>query len=75
MSILSPSPVPKGTTNPTVSRFLDRHVGGPCLRCKSAIEEGSTWAMLAQVSSDKDVSGGRFCGSCLDSFRHWLGVR
>jgi hypothetical protein len=72
MSILFPRPVPKGTTNPTVTRFLDRHISGPCLRCKSAIVEGSPWATLAQVSSDKDVSGGRFCGQCLDSFGKWL---
>ena len=75
MSILSPRAVPKGTTNPTVSRFLDRHTGGPCLRCKAEIQRGAEWAMLAQVSSDQDVSGGRFCGSCLVSFRRWLGVR
>jgi len=72
MSILFPGPVPKGTTNPTVTRFLDRHWVAPCLRCKTPIESDEPWAMLAQVSSDKDVSGGRFCGSCIASFGEWL---
>lgn len=62
-----------GTTNPTVSRFLDRHAVGPCLRCKEAIGDGEAWAMLAQVRSDRDVLGGRFCTSCVKSFRRWLG--
>jgi hypothetical protein len=72
MSILSPGPVPKGTTNPTVTRFLDRHREAPCLRCGTAVGQAGRWAMLAQVSSDKDVSGGRLCGPCVRSFGKWL---
>lgn len=68
----SASTVRPGTTNPTVSRFLDMHMAAPCLRCGVSIQKGQGWAMLAQVFSDRDVSGGRFCGRCLGSFAAWL---
>lgn len=61
-----------GDTNPTVSRFLDMHMAAPCLRCGTKIRANQGWAMLAQVFSDRDVSGGRFCGQCMDSFAAWL---